>query len=148
MDDLDGAIDRNVRHDRDHALESRSDRRCTRIDHAFVADATWRVGIWWRPVTARSRSPPPRGDVCGLDESGHLGVLPGTPLLVVRSGRDRTPGLNAALDPFISRAIAENRPLTAVNYPEAPHAFELHLDRPETRRILQQGLDFLRAHLV
>ena len=72
---------------------------------------------------------------------------PDTPLFVVRAGRDETPGLNAALDLFAARAIGENRPLTLVNYPAAPHSFELSLDGPETRRILQQGLDFLRAHL-
>jgi hypothetical protein len=70
-----------------------------------------------------------------------------TPLFVVRAGNDQTPSLNVALDEFAARAIAANRPLTLVNYPEAPHAFDLFLDSPETRRILQQGLDFLRANL-
>ena len=44
-------------------------------------------------------------------------------------------------------ALVENKPVTLVNYPEAPHSYELSLDGPETRRILQQGLDFLLAHL-
>jgi hypothetical protein len=35
-----------------------------------------------------------------------------------------------------------------VNYPDAPHSFELALPGPETNRILQQGLEFLRAHLM
>ena len=74
-------------------------------------------------------------------------VLPQAPFLLVRSGQDQTPGLNAALDAFVVRALAENRAFSLVNYPEAPHSFDLHLDSPETRRILQQGLDFLRAHL-
>ena len=72
---------------------------------------------------------------------------PGTPLFIVRAGKDETPGLNAALDAFTATAIAANRPLTVVNYPNAPHSWELSLDTAETRRILQQGLDFLRAHL-
>lgn len=72
---------------------------------------------------------------------------PDTPLFVVRSGKDEIPGLNTALDNFTARALADNRPLTLVNYPEAPHSFELVFDRPATRRILQQGVDFLRAHL-
>ena len=45
------------------------------------------------------------------------------------------------------RARLPKTALTLVNYPDAPHSFELALDRPETRRILQQGLDFLKAHL-
>jgi hypothetical protein len=72
---------------------------------------------------------------------------PETPLCIVRAGKDETPGLNAALDAFVARAIAENKPLTLVNYPEAPHSYELSLDTAETRRTLQQGLDFLRGHL-
>jgi hypothetical protein len=70
------------------------------------------------------------------------------PLFLVRAGKDETPGLNVALDEFVARAIAANRPLTLVNYADAPHAFDLFRDDRETRRILQQGLDFLRAHLV
>jgi hypothetical protein len=73
---------------------------------------------------------------------------PDTPLLVIRAGQDENPGLNAALDAFVARALADNRALTLVNYPSAPHSYELYLDTPETHRILQQGLEFLRAHLV
>jgi hypothetical protein len=72
---------------------------------------------------------------------------PDTPLFVTRAGKDETPGLNADLDAFMARALVENKPITLVNYPEAPHAFDLSLDTSETRRILQQGLDFLRANL-
>lgn len=120
--------------------------------HALIAHlstTTWRVGIWSAsghgPVALTAAA---KAKCAVLMNPVVKDFCPDTPLFLVRSGRDRTPGLNSALDPFISRAIAENRPLTAVNYPEAPHAFELHLDGPETRRILQHGLDFLRAHLV
>ena len=68
--------------------------------------------------------------------------------MVIRAGQDETPGLNQALDAFVAKAIAQNKPLTLVNYPDAPHSYELALDTPETGRTLQQGLDFLRAHLV
>jgi hypothetical protein len=115
---------------------------------AHLSTTTWRVGIWSAsghgPVALAAAA---KAKCAVLMNPITKDFCPDTPLFVVRSGRDRTPGLNDALDPFISRAIAENRPLTAVNYPEAPHAFELHLDGPETRRILKQGLDFLRAHL-
>jgi len=73
---------------------------------------------------------------------------PDTPLFVIRAGKDETPDLNAALDGFVARALAEDKPVTLVNYPGAPHSYELSLDAPETWRILQQGLDFLRAHLM
>jgi hypothetical protein len=115
---------------------------------AHLSTKTWRGGIWSAsghgPVVLAAAA---KAKCAVLMNPITKDFCPDTPLVVVRSGRDRTPGLNEALDPFISRAIAENRPITVVNYAEAPHAFELHLDGPETRRILQQGLDFLRAHL-
>ena len=73
---------------------------------------------------------------------------PDCPVFVVRAGQDETAGLNAALDQMFFLALAENRPVTLVNYPEGPHAFDLFRDTSETRRILRQGLEFLRAHLV
>ncbi|MBY0495824.1 MAG: hypothetical protein K2Y23_16560 [Cyanobacteria bacterium] len=73
---------------------------------------------------------------------------PDTPLFIIRAGKDETPGLNVDLDAFVARALAENKPITLVNYPEAPHSYELSRDTPETRQVLRQGLDFLRAHLL
>ena len=72
---------------------------------------------------------------------------PDSPLFIIRAGRDETPGLNADLDAFTARALAANKPITLVNYPSAPHSYELSVDAPETRRVLRQGLDFLKAHL-
>ena len=70
-----------------------------------------------------------------------------SPLLLVRSGRDETPGLNEALDRFIADAIASNRPVTVANHPTASHSFELNHDRALTRSVLRQALAFLRFHL-
>jgi hypothetical protein len=69
------------------------------------------------------------------------------PVFVIRSGKDETPGLNAALDGFIAQALAANQPVTVVNYPEGPHAFELYHDNEATRLIIRQALEFLRAQL-
>jgi hypothetical protein len=115
---------------------------------AHLAAMTSKVGIWATsghgPVALKAAA---KAKCAVLTNPITKDFHPDTPLFLVRSGKDETPGLNAALDPFVIRALAENRPLTVVNYPEAPHAFELHLDTPETRRILQQGLDFLRGNL-
>lgn len=70
-----------------------------------------------------------------------------TPIFVIRSGQDETPGLNAALDGFIAQAVTRNQPLTLVNYPDGPHSFELHHDNPTTRLIFRQALEFLRCRL-
>jgi hypothetical protein len=116
------------------------------LDH--VAAPGKKVGIWscsgHGPVVLEAAA---KATAAVLVNPVTADFCPGIPLFVMRAGKDETPGLNVALDGFVTRAIAENQPLTLVNYREAPHAFDLNLDGPETRRILQQGLDFLRAHL-
>lgn len=115
---------------------------------AHVATMTSRIGIWATsghgPVALKAAA---KARCAVLTNPITTDFCPETPLFVVRSGKDETPGLNTALDAFITRAIAGNHWITIVNYPDAPHSFELHLDTPETRRILQQGLDFFRHNL-
>ena len=72
---------------------------------------------------------------------------PDVPLFIARAGRDETPGLNASLDAFISRALALNRPVTLVNHHTGPHAFDLCDDGEISRAIVRQILAFLRVHL-
>ena len=70
-----------------------------------------------------------------------------TPLFIARAGRDETPNLNRALDRFAARALACNLPLTLVNHPEGPHAFDLFDASETSRAIVRQTLDFLVRHL-
>jgi len=72
-----------------------------------------------------------------------VGELPKIPLLVVRAGADDMPGLNASLDRFITTALARDLPLTAINVPGAPHAFDLAVDSDGTRDILRAVIAFL-----
>ena len=117
------------------------------IDHLSASGC--KVGIWATSGHGPVGLMAARKAACAvLTNPITKDVCPDTPLFVVRSGKDETPGLNAALDAFTARAIAGDRPLTLVNYPAAPHAFEIAVDGLETRRILRQGLDFLRAHLM
>lgn len=69
------------------------------------------------------------------------------PLLLVRAGRDEMPGLNASLDAFVAGALARNLPLTVVNHPEAPHAFDLFHDDARSRSIIREIPRFLAATL-
>ena len=69
------------------------------------------------------------------------------PLLIVRAGRDELPGLNPTLELFISKALGANLPLTVVNHPTAPHAFDLLDDTDDSREIIRVTLEFLRFHL-
>jgi hypothetical protein len=70
------------------------------------------------------------------------------PLFVVRSGQDKTPRLNETLDRFIAGALACNLPLSFVNHPGAPHAFDLFHDSETSREIIAGLLTFMRFHLL
>lgn len=70
-----------------------------------------------------------------------------TALFIARAGRDEMPGLNEALDRFVSRALARNLPLTLMNHPEGPHAFDVLRADPTSREIIRSALAFLRFHL-
>ncbi len=72
----------------------------------------------------------------------------GSPLFVARAGRDETPRLNETIDRFVAEALAHNLPLTFVNHPDAPHAFDLFDDGEATREIVRQLLAFLRFQLT
>ena len=65
------------------------------------------------------------------------------PILIVRAGRDETPGVNESIDLFVSRALALNRPVTVVNHHTAPHAFDTADASETSRAAIQQILRFL-----
>lgn len=69
------------------------------------------------------------------------------PLFVVRAGQDAMPGLNETLTRFVRLASERNVPLTYVNLPAAPHAFDVADDGETTREVIEQVLAFLRRHL-
>lgn len=100
--------------------------------------------------------------ICDLDGATHVAdaartfgfavppgcELPRVPTLVIRSGKDQTPGLNESLDRFVAKALALNLPVTVAHHPDAPHGFELSDDSDLTRHLLGQALTFLRLHLA
>jgi hypothetical protein len=69
------------------------------------------------------------------------------PMLVVRAGRDVTPGLNATLDRFIAAAGARQLAVTVVDHADAPHSFDLVDDSPRTHEVIEQVLAFLARSL-
>jgi hypothetical protein len=70
------------------------------------------------------------------------------PLFVARAGRDEVPRLNETLDRFVTAALARNLPVTLVNHPEGPHAFDLFHDGETSREIIREMLAFFRFHLL
>jgi hypothetical protein len=69
------------------------------------------------------------------------------PLFIARAGRDESPRLNEKLDRFVGDALARNLPITLVNHPEGPHAFDLFHDSAMTRAVIRQVLAFLQTSL-
>ena len=67
----------------------------------------------------------------------------GIPLLIVRAGADAIPRLNETLDRFVAGALARDLPLTLINNPGAPHAFDLTEDSEATRTVVRAVLTFL-----
>jgi hypothetical protein len=72
---------------------------------------------------------------------------PTLPLLIVRAGKDATPGLNASLDAFVTAALAHDLPVTLINQPDAPHSFDLFEDSEASRASIRTILRFLHDHL-
>lgn len=70
------------------------------------------------------------------------------PLFIARAGQDQMPGLNDALDRFTAAALACNLPVTLVNHPEGPHAFDLFDHSKTSREIIRRILGFMRFHLI
>jgi len=70
------------------------------------------------------------------------------PLFLARAGRDEIPHLNDALDRFLAHAVARNFPVSFVNHPEGPHAFDLVHDSEMSREVVRRALAFLRFHLL
>ena len=58
------------------------------------------------------------------------------------------PRLNEALDRFVGQALAAHLPLTVVNEPSAPHAFDLLHDKHATRGVVKRILAFARSTLI
>ena len=49
---------------------------------------------------------------------------------------------------LLFHALANDLPLTVVNHPEAPHAFDLFDDSERSRIVVRQMLNFLQLHLL
>ena len=70
------------------------------------------------------------------------------PLFIARAGRDEIPHLNETIDRFVVQALTCNLPITFVNHPTAPHAFDLFHDSETSREIVRRILAFMQFHLL
>jgi len=68
------------------------------------------------------------------------------PLFIVKAGKDVAP-LNIKLDQFVEKAREVNIPLEFVDYEDGIHGFDFWQDTDESREIIKQTLEFMKAHL-
>ena len=65
------------------------------------------------------------------------------PLLYLRAGLDR-PFVNASIDSVVARALAQNAPITVINYSGGHHGFETTDAGAITREMIDQTIDFVK----
>ncbi len=121
-------------------MEPAGDRlKCAALCYGYMLDLDGSTNVAAAARTFRFANP---AEGRGVDD------LPReTPLFIARAGRDETPGLNETLDRFVAAALARNLPVTLVNHPDAPHAFDLLHDSETTREVIRRILAFLKHHL-
>ncbi len=71
---------------------------------------------------------------------------PDLPYFIVRAGKDMTEFIQA-LDYFVGAALANNAPLTLVNYTAGHHAFDIYDDNDQSREIIRATMEFLKFDL-
>ena len=113
--------------------------KCTALCYGYMLDLDGATGVAeaaaaWRFVNASAGK--------SVDDFPQ-----NVPLFIARAGRDQLAGLNDAIDRFLSKAVARNLPVTFVNHPEGPHAFDLDHDSETSREIIRLILGFFRFQL-
>ena len=68
------------------------------------------------------------------------------PLLIARMEHDM-PGLNVAVDAFVTAAADVHAPVELVNHPDGHHGFDTEDDNEQSRAIIMQTLSFMQRHL-
>ncbi|MGE0438859.1 MAG: BTAD domain-containing putative transcriptional regulator [Gemmatimonadales bacterium] len=106
----------------------------------WAASTNTRLGT---PVALESGGRTVRGYVLYYG-SGEVSVpRPDVPVFIARAGLD-TPGLNRQLDALAARLIGAGLPVTVVNHPSGPHAFDVMDSSAASAGVIEQTLAFIR----
>ena len=68
------------------------------------------------------------------------------PLFIARAGKD-TEVVNQGLDHFAASCLANNVPLTLLNYAEGRHGFDMVDDTDQSREIIRNTMEFFKFYL-
>lgn len=119
--------------------EENRDLKCAVLCYGLTLDLDGFTGVADSAATFRFVTPAAGKSVDDLPKD--------VPLFIARAGQDEFPHLNETMDRFLARAVSANLPVTFVNHPDAPHAFDLLHDSETSREIIRRILGFLRFHL-
>lgn len=124
-------------------------------DHSFLSFAVFYYGSMLTPdgfglVESSNAcqnlgcySPSPENGPDGLPEVAQIRV--DLPLLIIRAGKDDTPGTNISTDHFVEQATAVGAQLTVLEHPEAVHSFDILQDDDRSVEIIIETLEFMTA---
>lgn len=120
-----------------HFLQTTNAVRCASFCYGFMQDSAEDKGVSEAAAQFRFALP--------VSERAELPVQ--TALLLVRAGRDQFAAINASIDRFVGAALASNRDLEVINYPEGVHAFDILDDSARSQQIVRRILAFFKFRL-
>jgi dienelactone hydrolase len=114
--------------------------RCAAFTYGFMLDVEGRTAVAEAATRFGFSNPCDGATLDDVDSS--------VSILVVRAGQDQFDGLNGSIDDFVSGALARNRPISVVNLPAAPHAFDLADSSAASQMAIRQVIAFVREQLT
>jgi dienelactone hydrolase len=102
---------------------------------------------WLRTVLLSYPLLRPLGDVAGFSPESELSAAGRLPIVLTRVGLEFA-DLAAAQNDFVGAALSQGINLTVIEVPNAHHAFDVADDTDESRRALEQALDFVKERLA
>jgi dienelactone hydrolase len=70
------------------------------------------------------------------------------PMLIVKAGRDATPGINESIDRFVAEAARAHADVRELTHATAPHAFDVSARTARSKAVVRETLRFLKARLA
>lgn len=106
-----------------------------------------RCGVLYYPVVSYFMNKSLNKDEEVMPAPFKRALRPDIPVLYVKAGKDRPEWIEGS-DTFLAGAQKRGAPLQLVSYDQGIHGFDTDQDTEESRRIVGQTLEFLKANLT
>jgi len=121
-----------------HLLQQRRQLRCAALCYGFMLDNVAGTDVAAAAEQFRFVNP----------NTTNIDLSPELALLIVRAGQDSFPGVNSSIDRFVAAALAANRDMELINYPQGVHAFEIQDGSTHAQQIVRRILMFFQQRLL